>query len=56
MDQDFTKNYSLLNRFNVSRETCFDFERFISMIKLENQKINIIGKKTLKIRKFAIDI
>ena len=48
MDQDFIKNYSLLDRFNVSRETCFDFERFISMVKSENRKINIIGKKTAK--------
>ena len=46
MDQDFIKNYSLLDRFNVSRETCLDFERLILMIKSKNEKINIIGKKS----------
>ena len=43
MDEDFIKNYALLDRYNVSRETCLDFEKFISMIKSENDKINIIG-------------
>ena len=37
MDEDFIKNYSLLDRYNVSRETCLDFEKFISMIKSENE-------------------
>ncbi len=40
------KKYSILDKFNVSRETCIDFERFISLILEKNQKINIIGKKT----------
>jgi len=31
---------------NVSRETCIDFERFISLILEKNQEINIISKKT----------
>ena len=48
MDENFIKNYALLDRFNVSRETCLDFEKFISMIKQENEKINIIGKKSSK--------
>ena len=48
MEQDFIKNYSILDRLNVSRETCLDFEKFISMIKQENEKINIIGKKSSK--------
>ena len=48
MDQDFIKNYSLLDGFNVSRETCLDFEKFISMIRSENEKINIISKKNSK--------
>ena len=48
MDEDFIKNYSLLDRYNVSRETCLDFEKFISMIKSENEKINIIAKKYSK--------
>ena len=45
MDEYF-KKYSILGKFNVSRETCIDFERFISLILEKNQKINIIGKKT----------
>ena len=46
MDENILKNYSLLDRFNVSRETCLDFERLILMIKSKNEKINIIGKKS----------
>ncbi len=45
MDENF-KKYSILDKFNVSRETCIDFERFISLILDKNQKINIIGKRT----------
>ena len=45
MEENF-KKYSILDKFNVSRETCIDFERFISLILEKNQKINIIGKKT----------
>ena len=40
------KKYSLLNQKNVSRETCLDFEKFISMIVQKNKEINIISKKT----------
>ena len=45
MDENF-KKYSILDKFNVSRETCIDFERFISLILEKNQEINIISKKT----------
>ena len=45
MDENFEK-YSILDKFNVSRETCIDFERFISLILKKNQEINIISKKT----------
>ena len=45
MDENF-KKYSILDKFNVSRETCIDFERFISLIIEKNQEINIISKKT----------
>ena len=45
MDENF-KKYSILDKFNVSRETCIDFERFISLILDKNQEINIISKKT----------
>ena len=42
------KKYSLLNKSNVSRETCYDFENFISMIIEKNKEINIISEKTAK--------
>ena len=45
MEDDSLKKYSILNRFNVSRETCLDFEKFISMIKSKNNNINIISRK-----------
>ena len=45
MDANY-KKYTILDKFNVSRETCIDFERFISLILDKNQKINIIGKRT----------
>ena len=48
MEENFSK-YLLLDRFNVSRETCINFERYISLIIEKNQKINIISKKTEKI-------
>ena len=46
MDEDFIKNYSILNGLNVSRETCLDFEKFISMIRLKNEELNIISEKS----------
>jgi 16S rRNA (guanine527-N7)-methyltransferase len=46
MEDDSLKNYSKLDRLNVSRETCLDFEKFISMIASKNKKINIISKKS----------
>ena len=46
MDEDFLKNYSILDRLNVSRETCLDFEKFISMIRLKNEELNIISTKS----------
>ena len=46
MEDDSLKNYSKLDRLNVSRETCLDFEKFISMIESKNKIINIISKKT----------
>ena len=42
------KKYSLINGFNVSRETCLDFEKFISLIIEKNKEINIISKETAK--------
>ena len=48
MDVNF-KKYSILGKFNVSRETCIDFERFISLIVEKNKEINIISRKTNEI-------
>ena len=45
MDENLRK-YSILGKLNVSRETCIDFERFVSLILEKNQEINIISKKT----------
>jgi 16S rRNA (guanine527-N7)-methyltransferase len=42
------KKYSLIKGFNVSRETCLDFEKFISLIIEKNREINIISKETEK--------
>ena len=47
MDQILSK-YSQLRKFNVSRETCLDFEKFTSMIIKKNKEINIISKNTEK--------
>tara|TARA_B100000780_G_scaffold274549_1_gene239749 strand:- start:1708 stop:2355 length:648 start_codon:yes stop_codon:yes gene_type:complete len=44
MEENLRKN-SLLKQFNVSRETCLDFDRFISMIIDKNKEINIISMK-----------
>ena len=48
MEEEIYKKYSLLEQLNVSRETCLDFEKFISMIIKKNQEINIISKETAK--------
>ena len=45
MDQILSK-YSQLQKFNVSRETCLDFEKFISIIIEKNKQINLISKET----------
>ena len=45
MDNVILNTYSEISHLNVSRETCNDFERLISMIKEKNQEINIISKK-----------
>ena len=48
MEEEIYKKYSLLEQLNVSRETCLDFEKFISMLIKKNQEINIISKETAK--------
>tara|TARA_B100001123_G_C15291700_1_gene1017695 strand:+ start:1711 stop:2346 length:636 start_codon:yes stop_codon:yes gene_type:complete len=45
MEKNLNK-YLLLSSFNVSRETCIDFEKFISLILEKNKQINIISKET----------
>ena len=46
MDNVILNSYSKIPNLNVSRETCNDLERLISMIQEKNKKINIISKKT----------
>ena len=48
MKQEILNSYSRLNSLNVSRETCMDFELFISMVIEKNKEINIISKKNTK--------
>ena len=45
MDSIISKNYSQIEKFDVSRETCNELESLISMIKKKNEQINIISKK-----------
>ena len=56
MDSIISKNYPEIKKFDVSRETCNDFESLISMIQKKNEKINIISKKTLIKRLLDKDI
>ena len=49
MDNVFFKSYSDISKLNVSRETCLEFESFISMLKQKNQEINLISRKNSKI-------
>ena len=49
MDNTILNFYSKIPIPNVSRETYFDFESLILMIKEKNNQINIISKKTAKI-------
>ena len=46
--EELLKKYSILSHLNVSRETCLDFEKFMSMIIEKNKQINIISKETAK--------
>ena len=48
MDSIISKNYSQIQKYDVSRETCNDFESLIGMIQEKNKKINLISKKTSK--------
>ena len=46
MDSIISKNYSQIPKYDVSRETCNDFESLIALIQEKNREINIISKKT----------
>ena len=46
MDSIISKNYSQIQKYYVSRETCNDFESLIGLIQEKNKEINIISKKT----------
>ena len=45
MDSIISKNYSQIQKYDVSRETCNDFESLIGLIQEKNREINIISKK-----------
>ena len=45
MDSIISKNYSQIQKYDVSRETCNDLESLINMIQRKNDEINIISKK-----------
>ena len=47
MDNNILNNYSKILSSNVSRETCVEFETFISMIQEKNKEINITSKKII---------
>ena len=49
MDNSILNFYSKIPIPKVSRETCFELESLISMIKQKNDQINIISKKTTEI-------
>ena len=45
MDNAIYNSYSQIPSLNVSRETCNDLEKLISMIQEKNKEINLISKK-----------
>ena len=54
MEKEILNSYSRINHLNVSRETFFDFENYISMILEKNKKINVISQNTAS-KKTIID-
>ena len=46
--EEILNKYPLLKNQDVSRETLFEFESFISMLQKKNEEINIISKATAK--------
>ena len=47
MESIFFKSYSDISKLNISRETCLEFETFISMIEKKNNEINLISRKIM---------
>ena len=45
MDNLILNSYSKISNLNVSRETCNELEKFISIIEEKNKEINIISRK-----------
>ena len=45
MDNQILNSYSKISNLNVSRETCNELERLISMIQQKNNEINIISRE-----------
>ena len=45
MDNQILNSYSKISNLNVSRETCNDLEKLISMIQEKNKEINIISRE-----------
>ena len=48
MDNIILNSYSKISNLNVSRETCNELERLISMIQEKNKEINIISRKLVE--------
>ena len=48
MDNQILNSYSKISNLNVSRETCNELERLISMIQEKNKEINIISRKLVE--------
>ena len=46
--EELSQKYPLLKDQNVPRETFIEFEKFIDMLQVRNEKINIISKETAK--------
>ncbi len=54
MDNVILNTYSKLSNLNVSRETCVEFENYLSMILEKNKEINIISKKNIDINAIRV--
>ena len=47
MDNQILNSYSKISNLNVSRETCNELERLISIIQEKNEEINLISREIL---------